>query len=57
MTPDEFRRFGHMLIDWIADYHTRVEGPAGDVPGGARGRARRGSRRLRPSRARGDSTG
>ncbi|MDO9020977.1 MAG: aminotransferase class V-fold PLP-dependent enzyme [Deltaproteobacteria bacterium] len=25
MTPDEFRRFGHTLIDWIADYHTRVE--------------------------------
>jgi len=25
MTPDEFRRIGHMLIDWIADYHTRVE--------------------------------
>jgi len=24
MTPDEFRRRGHELIDWIADYRTRV---------------------------------
>jgi aromatic-L-amino-acid decarboxylase len=24
MTPDEFRRLGHLLIDWIADYHTRL---------------------------------
>lgn len=24
MTPEEFRRFGHQLIDWIADYRTRV---------------------------------
>jgi aromatic-L-amino-acid decarboxylase len=24
MSPEEFRRFGHQLIDWIADYHTRV---------------------------------
>ena len=24
MTPDEFRRLGHVLIDWIADYHVRV---------------------------------
>ena len=21
MTPDEFRRYGHELIDWLADYH------------------------------------
>ena len=21
MTPDEFRRYGHQLIDWLADYH------------------------------------
>ena len=20
MTPDEFRRYGHQLVDWIADY-------------------------------------
>lgn len=25
MTPDEFRHYGHAVIDWIADYHSRVE--------------------------------
>jgi aromatic-L-amino-acid decarboxylase len=25
MTPDEFRRHGHAVIDWIADYYKRVE--------------------------------
>jgi aromatic-L-amino-acid decarboxylase len=25
MTPDEFRRFGHELIDWIADYRAKVQ--------------------------------
>jgi aromatic-L-amino-acid decarboxylase len=25
MTPDEFRRYGHAVVDWIADYHSRVE--------------------------------
>jgi len=25
MTPDEFRRHGHAMVDWIADYQTRVE--------------------------------
>jgi aromatic-L-amino-acid decarboxylase len=24
MTPDEFRRYGHQLIDWIADYQASV---------------------------------
>ena len=24
MTPDEFRKFGHQLIDWIADYRASV---------------------------------
>ncbi len=25
MTPEEFRRHGHAMIDWIADYHSRIE--------------------------------
>jgi aromatic-L-amino-acid decarboxylase len=25
MTPDEFRRHGHAVVDWIADYYERVE--------------------------------
>jgi aromatic-L-amino-acid decarboxylase len=25
MTPEEFRRFGHQVIDWIADYRANVE--------------------------------
>lgn len=25
MTPEEFRRIGHQLIDWIADYRARVD--------------------------------
>ncbi len=25
MTPDEFRRYGHAVVDWIADYQTRAE--------------------------------
>jgi aromatic-L-amino-acid decarboxylase len=25
MTPEEFRRYGHAVVDWIADYQTRVE--------------------------------
>ena len=25
MTPDEFRRHGREMIDWIADYMERVE--------------------------------
>ncbi len=25
MTPDEFRRFGHQVIDWIADYRAGIE--------------------------------
>jgi aromatic-L-amino-acid decarboxylase len=25
MTPDEFRRHGHAMVDWIADYQSRVE--------------------------------
>jgi aromatic-L-amino-acid decarboxylase len=25
MTPDEFRRYGYTVVDWIADYQSRVE--------------------------------
>lgn len=25
MSPDEFRRHGHQVIDWIAEYHERLE--------------------------------
>jgi aromatic-L-amino-acid decarboxylase len=25
MTPDEFRRHGHAVVDWIADYYERIE--------------------------------
>ena len=24
MNPEEFRKYGHQLIDWIADYRLRV---------------------------------
>jgi aromatic-L-amino-acid decarboxylase len=25
MTPEEFRRHGHTVVDWIADYYSRIE--------------------------------
>ena len=25
MTPEEFRRYGRMVIDWIADYYQEIE--------------------------------
>jgi aromatic-L-amino-acid decarboxylase len=25
MTPEEFRRYGHAVVDWIADYQSRIE--------------------------------
>ncbi|HEY7700012.1 MAG TPA: pyridoxal-dependent decarboxylase, partial [Vicinamibacteria bacterium] len=25
MTPDELRRYGKELVDWIVDYHERIE--------------------------------
>src|ERR1700689_1277683 len=24
MTPEEFRKYGHQLIDWVADYRTNI---------------------------------
>ncbi len=24
MDPEEFRRFGHQVVDWVADYRARV---------------------------------
>jgi aromatic-L-amino-acid decarboxylase len=25
MTPEDFRRHGHEVVDWIADYHSKIE--------------------------------
>src|SRR5512133_1810638 len=25
MTPEDFRRHGHAVVDWIADYYSRIE--------------------------------
>ena len=25
MSPEEFRRWGHAVVDWVADYQRRVE--------------------------------
>src|SRR5438132_9305358 len=25
MSPEDFRRHGHAVVDWIADYHSRIE--------------------------------
>jgi len=25
MTPEEFRKQGHAVVDWIADYYERIE--------------------------------
>ena len=25
MTPEDFRRHGHAIVDWIADYYKRIE--------------------------------
>ena len=31
MSPEEFRRQGHAVVDWIADYHSRIESFPGPV--------------------------
>src|SRR5882724_5159098 len=25
MSPEDFRRYGHQVVDWIADYHQKIE--------------------------------
>src|SRR2546423_1820650 len=40
MTPEEFRRHGHTVVDWIADYYARIESLpvlSRARPGGVRG--------------------
>ncbi len=41
MTPEEFRKHGHAVVDWIADYRARVARAAGDGADRARARSRR----------------
>ena len=53
MTPEEFRRAGHELVDWIADYRERVaraEFPvmARNVPGRVARRAADGAAAASP---------
>ena len=54
MDPEEFRRFGHQVVDWIADYRARGRVAPGHVarraradPGAAPGLAARRARGLR----------
>ena len=49
MDPEEFRRFGHQVVDWIADYRARAARAAGHVPRRARVRSGRSSRLRRPT--------
>ena len=51
MTNDEFRRWGHTLIDWIADYLANVESYPGHVPGRAGRDPRPAAGRARPCKA------
>ena len=41
MTPEQFRQHGHEVVDWIADYWSRIE----SLPGALAGLPRRGPRR------------
>ena len=52
MTPDEFRRFGHAVVDFIADYREHVAERPGHGPGSTgsgQSAAFRRRRRTRPS--------
>jgi len=35
MTPEEFRKFGYRVVDWIADYRSQISEFAGDGAYGA----------------------
>ena len=48
MTPEEFRRIGHRLVDWIADYRAERRRAAGDVAGRPPAPSGRGCPRRRP---------
>ena len=57
MTPEEFRKHGHAVVDWIADYRARVADAAGDGarPSPAQIKAQLPARAARAGRAvRGD---
>ena len=47
MDLDEFRRHGHALVDWMADYLAERRAPSGAGAGAARARSRRSCRRRR----------
>ena len=47
MTPEEFRRAGHAVVDWIADYWTDARAAPGDLAGR---RPARWPPRCRPAR-------
>jgi len=51
MTPDEFRKHGHRVVDWIADYYEQLETFPGAVAIGARLDPGRTPGPRRPSRA------
>ena len=46
MTPDEFRRYGHAVVDWIADYQSRIESFPSALAGEARADSRFAARRI-----------
>ena len=48
MSPEEFRRQGHAVIDWIADYWSRLDDLPGALAQVAPGEVRRPAPRRRP---------